>query len=222
MVQVYGRGESAKKLSTNFGVGEFACKCNCCSQVLVDDVLVERLQQIRDHFGTAVNINSGYRCEAHNAKVGGSKTSHHMKGMAADIRVVGVKPAEVAKYAESVGIRRIGLYEGNTEGNFVHIGSGTTKRFWKGHAGINVETFLDTVRTITVELPVLKRGMKGNAVKALQAQLIGYGYPCGSSGTDGSFGSATEAAVKAYQKDHGLEEDGSVGRLTRSTMLGIA
>lgn len=221
MVQIFDKKERNRKLSANFCVGEFACKCSRCSQILVDEALVERLQQLRDHFESAVNINSGYRCEAHNAEVGGSKTSHHMKGMAADIRVEGFEPAEVAKYAESIGIRRIGLYEGDKEGNFVHIGSGTTKRFWKGHAGTSVDTFNDTVRTYTVQIPVLKRGMKGSAVKALQAQLIGYGYNCGSSGMDGSFGAATEAAVKAYQQDYGLEDDGSVGRLTRSTMLGI-
>lgn len=221
MVQIFEKKEGNRKLSANFCVGEFACKCSRCSRILVDQALVERLQQLREYFGSPVNINSGYRCEAHNAEVGGSKTSHHMKGMAADIRVEGVKPAEVAKYAESIGIQRIGLYEGNKEGNFVHIGSGTTKRFWKGHVGTNVDTFNDPVRTYSMEIPVLKRGMKGSAVKALQAQLIGYGYDCGNSGIDGSFGAVTEAAVKLYQRDHGLEDDGSVGRLTRSTMLGI-
>ena len=46
-----------------------------------------------------VNINSGYRCAAHNAspKVGGSPSSHHVKGMAADIRIQGITPEEVAK-----------------------------------------------------------------------------------------------------------------------------
>ena len=95
----------------------------------MDDALVTWLQKIRDHFGRSVNINSGYRCATHNAspKVGGSKSSHHVKGMAADIRVEGILPSEVAKYAESIGIQRIGLYD-----NFVYIGSGTEKKFWKG------------------------------------------------------------------------------------------
>lgn len=74
------------------------------------------------------------------------------------------------------------------------------------------------VKYITLEVPVLKRGMKGDAVRALQAQLVGYGYQIA---VDGSFGAKTEEAVKQYQHDHGLEEDGSVGRKTRASLLGL-
>jgi peptidoglycan hydrolase-like protein with peptidoglycan-binding domain len=74
------------------------------------------------------------------------------------------------------------------------------------------------VKYITLEVPVLKRGMKGDAVRALQAQLVGLGYQIA---VDGSFGAKTEEAVKQYQRDHGLKEDGSVGRKTRSKLLGL-
>lgn len=90
---------------------------------------------------------------------------------------------------------------------------------------IDPEPYLDkdytvepAVKYITMEVPVLKRGMKGEAVRALQAQLVGYGYPIT---VDGSFGPKTEEAVKQYQREHGLKEDGSVGRKTRSKMLGL-
>lgn len=73
----------------------------------------------------------------------------------------------------------------------------------------------------TVELKVLKQGAKNNSVKALQNLLIGYGYSCGSSGMDGSFGPATVKAVKAYQKDKKLTVDGSVGPATWNKLLGI-
>lgn len=139
MIIQYGK-KDAGNLSANFRKAEFACKCSRCSTVTVDMELVDILQQIRDHFGKPVNINSGYRCEAHNAEVGGASGSHHTKGMAADIRVVGIAPREVAKYAESIGVKRIGLYEGD-EGEFVHIGSGATKRFWLGHGIKIVDTF---------------------------------------------------------------------------------
>ena len=69
-----------------------------------DEQLVEYLQDIRDHFGKAVNVSSAYRCETHNKNVGGATGSRHMKGQAADIYINGVKPAEIAKYAESIGI----------------------------------------------------------------------------------------------------------------------
>lgn len=43
------------------------------------------LQPIRDEFKRPIKVNSGYRCKELNALVGGSKTSQHVKGEAADI-----------------------------------------------------------------------------------------------------------------------------------------
>lgn len=78
-----------------------------------------------------------------------------------------------------------------------------------------------TTEVCNVEVKVLKRGAKGNAVKALQTLLIGAGYSCGSKGADGSFGGDTEAAVKAYQKAKKIAVDGSVGPKTWSKLLGV-
>lgn len=48
--------------------------------------LVEHiLDPLREKFGKPIIVNSGYRCPALNKAVGGSKTSHHMTGLAADI-----------------------------------------------------------------------------------------------------------------------------------------
>lgn len=135
------------QLSKNFKSTEFDCHGKgCCDETLIDEELVNWLQKIRDHFGVSVNINSGFRCPIHNPKVGGSPSSHHMRGMAADIRVKGKTPREVAQYAEQIGVKRIGLYETDKDGYFVHIGSDTRKRFWYGQAGKNVETFQDTTK----------------------------------------------------------------------------
>ena len=56
------------------------------------------LQPIRDHFGKGVKVNSGFRHPEVNAKVGGSKTSDHCKGQAADIEIPGVPNAELAEW----------------------------------------------------------------------------------------------------------------------------
>ncbi|MEU1817059.1 peptidoglycan-binding domain-containing protein [Streptomyces roseifaciens] len=55
------------------------------------------------------------------------------------------------------------------------------------------------------------RGDTGAKVKELQALLIFHGYSVGSSGVDGSFGAATEAAVKRFQAAKKISADGKVG-----------
>ena len=64
----------------------------------------------------------------------------------------------------------------------------------------------------------LKRGAKGDRVKRLQEDLIKLGYKkyLDPYGADGSFGGATEKAVRAFQADHKLAVDGSVGPATQA------
>ena len=57
--------------------------------------LADQLQVLRDAVGKSIHINSGYRTPAHNASVGGAKTSRHMVGDAADISVRNMAPADV-------------------------------------------------------------------------------------------------------------------------------
>lgn len=66
---------------------------------------------------------------------------------------------------------------------------------------------------------LLKRGCSGSDVKALQETLISLGYDCGKWGADGDFGSATRAAVIAFQQEHKLAADGIVGDLTKAALL---
>jgi peptidoglycan hydrolase-like protein with peptidoglycan-binding domain len=73
-----------------------------------------------------------------------------------------------------------------------------------------------------VEIKVLKKGAKGNEVRAMQTLLIGYGFSCGSSGADGSFGPATDKAVRAYQAARGIGVDGSCGPKTWAKLLGVS
>ena len=74
--------------------------------------------------------------------------------------------------------------------------------------------------TVEVTVETLKKGSKGDNVKALQTLLIGYGYDCGKYGADGDFGSATNEAVRNYQKAKGLSVDGIVGKNTWNKLLG--
>lgn len=70
-----------------------------------------------------------------------------------------------------------------------------------------------------VELKVLRKGDKGQSVKALQALLVGFGYNVGSSGIDGDFGNSTLSALKKYQAKEKLVVDGVVGSATWASLL---
>lgn len=60
----------------------------------------------------------------------------------------------------------------------------------------------------------LRRGMSGSDVAALQSDLIDLNYSCGAKGADGVFGAKTESALKAFQYDNGLVDDGIAGPKT--------
>jgi Muramidase (flagellum-specific) len=77
-----------------------------------------------------------------------------------------------------------------------------------------------TTPTHATGTSALKNGSHGARVEALQADLIALGYTrqLGSKVADGKFGQHTEEAVKAFQRDHHLKEDGIVGKDTLNAM----
>lgn len=174
----YIKGKSTK-LSNNFKSTEFDCKGKgCCLQTQIDEKLVGYLQKIRDHFNAPITINSGYRCVTHNKNIGGASVSQHRYGCAADIVVKNIKPSEVAKYAESIGVLGIGLYETDKDGYFVHIDTRNKKSFWYGQAQTKRTTF----------------GGENN-VKTWQKAAIADGFKF-ASGADGIWGEECEAVAK--------------------------
>lgn len=121
-------------LSDNFKVKEFACN-DGSDTVLIADELVSLLQKIRDHFGVAVTINSGYRTSTYNKKVGGATNSQHVKGTAADVVAKGVDPLTVAQYAEYLmpNSGGIGVYQ-----TFTHVDVRTNRSRWDNRSGKEV------------------------------------------------------------------------------------
>lgn len=83
------------------------------------------LQPVRDHFCKGVKVNSGFRDVEVNAKVGGSKTSDHTRGMAADIEIPGVANAELAQWiVDNVSFRQVILEfytPGIPDSGWVHV-----------------------------------------------------------------------------------------------------
>lgn len=85
----------------------------------------------------------------------------------------------------------------------------------KGHTAAivsgNSRTPATTKKVSDTKMPTVKKGSKGTAVKIVQVIL--------GLTVDGSFGAKTKAAVIAFQKKHGLEQDGSVGPITWKALL---
>ena len=107
------------KITKNFSSDEFACKC--CGGQNINENLVFQLQKIRGIVKKPIIITSGYRCPAHNKKIGGSPKSQHLLGKAADIYVNGMSVRdlyEVVSIFYKNGITGIGVYP---EQGFIHV-----------------------------------------------------------------------------------------------------
>lgn len=128
-VYCYSKAKNGNEsLSANFKVKEFACK-DGSDVVFVAPKLVEILQNVREHFGKPVNINSAYRTPAYNKEIGGATYSQHQYGTAADIRINGISPVDVAAYVETLmpDSGGIGIYS-----TFTHIDVRDVKSRWNG------------------------------------------------------------------------------------------
>lgn len=208
---------------SNFRVREFACK-DGSDEILIDGNLVCNLQKIRDHFGKALTINSGYRNAAYNKKIGGASGSYHVKGQAADIVVSGISTQEVAKYAQTIGIKGIGWY--NYANGFVHVDTRTVQYFWRQDSAnasyYQVSSFIVTSTSSTYQIKqwtvsTVRQGDKGETVKFLQQLLNAYGKYGLSE--DGIFGTATKSAVMKFQTENKLVSDGIAGKNTWTKLL---
>ena len=121
------------QLTSNFSLEEFECKCGCEMPEFVKKNIIElaeNLQVLRDDVGR-LDLTNAYRCKFHNADVGGSVNSQHLKGKAADIKSKTLSPNEIAVRKndlmknESFKLGGIGIY--NT---FTHIDIRGTRARW--------------------------------------------------------------------------------------------
>lgn len=104
--------------------------------------------------------------------------------------------------------------------------SGYNRRDWVKHGRLPWITYTGVaeapvVSSNGVNLPTLRRGDKGEDVRAMQILLMGRGIELLGYGADASFGGQTDNAVREYQKANGLEVDGICGPLTWSKLLGV-
>ena len=130
------------------------------------------------------------------------------------------RPSHTGMYVENDTVRHCGGRKGQVvedqlpgtphwERWAIPAGLYTTDELRK--AGLNVDE--------SKNIPTLRRGSQGDEVADLQMLLNAkYGYKLD---IDGDFGKETEAAVKDYQKNHGLTVDGVVGAKTWAA-LGVS
>lgn len=97
------------------------CPCKECEgkEYEINYSLMELLSKLElklQEKGKSLTINSGKRCPAYNASVGGYANSPHVFGKAADIKVEGMSIFELAELCVELGFSRVGVYP-----NHVHV-----------------------------------------------------------------------------------------------------
>lgn len=197
--------EQDGQITANFKASEFRCKCGC-GKILIAEELVQKLQQLRDHFGVSITVSSGYRCTKQNKAVGSDSSSPHLLGVAADICVKGHTSKEVAVIAEQIGLDGIAYINDS----YLHLDL-------KGRRWYADERTNQTFATFQPKSTTLKLGCTGDDVRRLQQALSDKGCYFVDH-IDGTFGKETEGAVMVFQKYSGLTVDGIAGPATRKAI----
>ena len=121
-------------------------------------------------------------------------------------------------------LKKLGFYNAYVDGSYGDTTVAAVKAFQKkynltadGVAGSETLKKLDTAyknadSNTSTDDDSLRKGATGTAVKTLQTNLKKLGFY--TAYVDGSFGSTTESAVKAFQKKYGLTADGVAGSAT--------
>jgi uncharacterized protein YcbK (DUF882 family) len=121
------------QLTTNFNLSEFNKHGFALSETVLRNIqaLANNLQILRDEVKKPIKITSGYRSPEHNAKVGGVKSSRHITGEAADFKIAGMTPKEVAAVIEKL-IAAGKMEEGGlgTYSTWVHYDHRNVKARW--------------------------------------------------------------------------------------------
>lgn len=234
MVKTYSlKADGNTRLQPDFQAYEFACPGT--DVILIDEKLPPGLQVLRNCMNLEkIKVVCGYRTPEYNAALpNASKTSYHLKGMAADIccykngKIVDIKYAACA--AEVMGFDGIGLMQ-----TCIHVDYRGYKSFfdenkkntrienyghksWFTYLGVDNMDFMDNPFTTPKE--VLRKGDEGDDVRWLQFELIKLGFldliaPNGTCNIDGSYGNRTETAVLTFQMAYFEDEaewDGKFG-----------
>ena len=108
----------------NFKFEEFASPDLKGSGVNMDIGFLQMLDNARTIADVPFKINSGYRTEKHNKKVGGKKTSSHLRGFAADISCTDSSNRQkITSALIKAGFNRLGIAD-----SFIHVDNDSSKK----------------------------------------------------------------------------------------------
>lgn len=94
--------------------------CPCCGACNMNDDFMELLIAMRHEAGFPFVVNSGFRCERHNAMVGGKKSSAHLFGRAVDIAARGERVLEIIALGRKFGMTGYGIAQ-KGQSRFIHL-----------------------------------------------------------------------------------------------------
>lgn len=116
-------------------------------------------------------------------------------------------------------LKRQGYYNGAVDGIFGSATQTAVRKF-QAAKGLTVDGICGSATLNALGIggssTVLRKGSSGSGVKQVQQRLANWGYYSGA--VDGVYGSATEAAVRKFQRNNGLSADGICGVKTLSAM----
>jgi uncharacterized protein YcbK (DUF882 family) len=92
------------KLTNNFNLNEFNKHNFPLTETILRNIqeLAKNLQVLRDEVKKPIKITSGYRDSSFNKKIGGASQSRHITGQAADLKIEGYTPKQVAAIIEKL------------------------------------------------------------------------------------------------------------------------
>ena len=191
------------RLSANFIITEFRCKCGRGHATLLDPALPQKVQQLMAAIGAVKAIvTSGYRCSYWDKAVKGNGTGMHTRGLAGDFifyRQDGsvIRPELVACKAQDLGFSGIGKIDSQA----IHLDIGP--RHWWGDETVPG----GTSGSVTTDYYRYYGINRDSHIADLQRVLNSKGHKLA---VDNLFGPKTLAAVKSY-----TIEKGDKGELVR-------
>lgn len=189
-----------KQLSQHFNVQEFKCKCGKAHDIIIDNMLVDRLERLYKIADCSrIIITSGYRCPTHSRNVGGSASDAHTVGIAADIMCYDkqgklINPWLVAAYAEQAGFSGIGVMS-----TALHVDVRNSSNYKNSHWFGDETTGNNNIKTF-----IKSSTQSSDAVKNLQTILNNKGNKLT---VDGIIGKNTLNTLHAYTINRGDKGD---------------